>query len=165
MGLHDTPAGCSDKNTWIEERILLSTNLIPFLEMNGNANDAIDFYVKALDAKVEYLLRLSDSPISRKSPLPSEQKDWISYAVLKIGEAELQLSDLVTGDGYEKGTQVTLVVQTDDKDMATQYFEALKQGGHVNSPLEASFFSPAYGNVTDRFGVTFRILTRMVSDH
>ncbi|WP_364151534.1 hypothetical protein [Paenibacillus sp. LPE1-1-1.1] len=53
-----------------------------------------------------------------------------------------------------------MVFQTEDKEKATQYFEALKQGGRVNDPLQASFFSPAYGNVTDKFGITFQILTK-----
>ncbi|MBD3921719.1 VOC family protein [Paenibacillus sp. PR3] len=138
----------------------MSTNLIPFLEMNGSANEAIALYEKALDAKVVYKLRLGDVPKNPESPLPPEKEDLISYAILKIGDAELQISDLVTGSNYHKGTQITLVVQTPDKDKAVQYFEALKEGGQVNEPLQASFFSPAYGNVTDKFGVTFRILTK-----
>ncbi|WP_274366156.1 VOC family protein [Paenibacillus thermotolerans] len=68
-----------------------------------------------------------------------------------------QITDNVTGSNYQKGTQVTIVVQTPDKDQAAQYFDALKQGGQVNEPLQKS---PAYGNVTDKFGVTFRILTK-----
>jgi PhnB protein len=140
--------------------IVVSTSLIPFLEMNGSANEAIDFYMKALDAKVVYTLRFGDLPGNPEYPLPPEKKDWIGYAILKIGESELQLTDNVTGSSYQKGTQVTIVVQTNDKDKATQYFEALKQGGQVNEPLQASFFSPAYGNVTDKFGVMFRILTK-----
>lgn len=77
---------------------------------------------------------------------------------LSVSLLIVQLSDHFTRSNYQKGTQVTIVVQTDDKDQATRYFEALKQGGQVNDPLEANFFSPAYGNVTDKFGVTFRIL-------
>ncbi|KRE31595.1 VOC family protein [Paenibacillus sp. Soil522] len=138
----------------------MSTSLIPFLEMNGSANEAIDFYEKALDAKVVYMLRFGDVPGNPESPLPPEKKNMVGYAVLKIGESEFQLTDHFTGSSYQKGTQVTIVVQTNDKDKATQYFEALKQGGQVNEPLQASFFSPAYGNVTDKFGVTFRILTK-----
>jgi PhnB protein len=140
--------------------IVMSTSLIPFLEMNGSANEAIDFYVKALDAKVVFTLRFGDMPENPESPLPPGKKDLINYAILKIGESELQLSDHFTGSSYQKGTQVTIVVQTNEKDKATQYFEALKEGGQVNDPLQASFFSPAYGNVTDKFGVTFRILTK-----
>jgi len=137
---------------------VMSTSLIPFLEMNGNANEAIDFYVKALDAKVVYTLRFGDSPGNQE--LPPEKRDLVSFAVLKIGESELHLTDNVTGSSYQKGTQVTIVVQTNDKTKATQYFEALKHDGQVNDPMQASFFSPAYGNVTDKFGVTFRILTK-----
>nr|WP_202887440.1 VOC family protein [Cohnella zeiphila] len=140
--------------------MIVSTNLIPFLEMNGSANEAIDLYVKALDAKVAYMLRFGDMPENPEAPLPPEKKDWVNYAVLKIGDSELQISDHVTGSAYEKGTQITIVVQTDDKEKAAQYFEALKQGGRVNEPLQASFFSPAYGNVTDKFGITFRILAK-----
>lgn len=138
----------------------MSTSLIPFLEMNGSAQEAIDFYEKALDAKVAYMLRFGDMPEDPEAPLPPEKKDWVNYAILKIGDSELQITDHVTGSTYEKGTQITIVVQTNDKDKATEYFEALKQGGQVNDPLQASFFSLAYGNVTDKFGVTFRILAK-----
>jgi PhnB protein len=96
--------------------IVVSTSLIPFLEMNGSANEAIDFYVKALDAKVVYTLRFGDLPANPESPLPPEKKDLIGYGILKIGESELQLTDNVTGSSYQKGTQVTIVVQTNDKD-------------------------------------------------
>ncbi|MBD2868810.1 VOC family protein [Paenibacillus arenilitoris] len=138
----------------------MSTILIPFLEMNGSAREAIELYVKALDAKVAYMLRFGDMPESPEAPLPPEKRNWINYAVLKIGDSELQISDHVTGSRYEKGTQITIVVQTDDKDQAARYFDVLKQDGQVNEPLQASFFSPAYGNVTDKFGVTFRILAK-----
>ncbi|RIX46521.1 VOC family protein [Paenibacillus nanensis] len=138
----------------------MSTSLIPFLEMNGVAQEAIDFYSEALDAKVVYLLRFGDLPENPEEPMPPEKKDYINYAILKIGDSELQLTDHVTGSTYEKGTQITIVVQSNDREKATQYFEALKQDGHVNEPLQATFFSAAYGNVTDKFGITFRILAK-----
>lgn len=138
----------------------MSTSLIPFLEMNGSANEAIDLYMKALDAKVVYMLRFGDLPSNPETPLPEEKKNLVQYAVLKIGDSELQISDNVTGGNYQKGTQVTIVVQTPDQDQAARYFEALQEGGHINEPLQKSFFSPAYGNITDKFGVTFRILAR-----
>jgi PhnB protein len=136
----------------------VNTILIPFPEMNGRAAEAIDFYEKALDAKVVFKLKFEDLPMNKGIELPQEKKNWITYATLKIGEAELQLSDEVTSSDNPKGTQVTIVLQTPDKDKAEQYFEALKEGGQVNVPLQPSFFSPAYGNITDKFGVTFRIL-------
>jgi PhnB protein len=35
----------------------------------------------------------------------------------------------------------------------------LQQGGQVKMPLQETLFSPAYGIVTDKFGVTFQIYT------
>jgi PhnB protein len=125
----------------------VSTVLIPFLEMNGSAQEAIEFYVKALDAKVAYMLRFGDMPEDPKTPLSPEKKDCVNYAILKIGDSELQITDHITGSTYEKGTQITIVVQTNEKEKATQYFEALKEDGQVNDPLQASFFSPAYGKL------------------
>ncbi len=138
----------------------MSLSLVPFLEMNGSAKEAIDLYVKALDAKVVYNQSFGDLPENPETPLPPNTKDMISFAILKIGESELHLSDNVTGSSYQKGTQVTIVIQTNDKSKAIQYYETLKQDGHVNNPLQETFFSPAYGNVTDKFGITFRILTK-----
>jgi PhnB protein len=40
-----------------------------------------------------------------ESPLPPEKKDWINYAILKIGDSELQITDHVTGSTYERGHQ------------------------------------------------------------
>ncbi|EGL15779.1 hypothetical protein HMPREF9413_5303 [Paenibacillus sp. HGF7] len=36
-------------------------------------------------------------------------------------------------------------------------YEALQQGGQVNTPLQKTPFSPAYAMVTDEYGATFRI--------
>ncbi|WP_348651740.1 hypothetical protein [Paenibacillus silviterrae] len=75
----------------------MSTSLIPFLEMNGSANEANDFYVNTLDAKVVYALRFGDMPGNPDAPLPPENKDLINFAILKIGDSELQLTDHYTG--------------------------------------------------------------------
>lgn len=135
-------------------------SLTPFVEMNGKAREAIDFYSQALGAEVAYKVMLEDTPAKSASPLSPEQKDLVSYALLKIGDAEMQISDLVTGNSYETGTQISIVISTNDKEEATRLYEALRQDGQVNEPLQESFFSPAYGIVTDRFGIMFRILTK-----
>lgn len=138
----------------------MTTNLIPFLEMNGQAKEAIDFYVKVLDAKVIYTLLAGDAPKNADYPITPENKDLVQFSLLKIGESELRLSDYFTGSSYQKGgTQVTICITTDDKAMATQYYEGLKQDGYVHEPLQAVFYSPAYAIVTDKFGVTFKIVT------
>jgi PhnB protein len=36
----------------------------------------------------------------------------------------------------------------------------LQQDGQVNMPLQETSFSPSFGTVTDKFGVTFTIFTQ-----
>ncbi|MDU5950647.1 MAG: VOC family protein, partial [Paenibacillus macerans] len=58
---------------------------------------------------------------------------------------------------HQSGTQVTICLTTNDAELAKRMFEALAEGGQINMPLQETFFSPAYGSLTDKFGVTFQI--------
>jgi len=44
-------------------------------------------------------------------------------------------------------------------DHSKQIFEALQEGGKVGMPLQETFWSPAYGILTDKYGVTWNIST------
>ncbi len=133
--------------------------LSPYLMMNGNAKEAIDFYVNALDAQVLFSQTFGEMPGNPDHPLPEEAKGLIGHAMLKVGETDLMFSDNFPGSHFQSGNQVTICVSISDKEKAKQIFEALQQGGQVNMSLEETFFSPLYGIVTDKFGVTFQIYT------
>ncbi|MED3816005.1 VOC family protein, partial [Priestia megaterium] len=42
-----------------------------------------------------------------------------------------------------------------------EVFEKLKEGGQIEMPLQETFWSPSYGQVTDKFGVTWQISTHI----
>ncbi|MCK8487296.1 hypothetical protein M0651_08945 [Paenibacillus sp. MBLB2552] len=48
----------------------------------------------------------------------------------------------------------------DTVEQAQRLFDGLKQGGEVQQPLQPIYFSPTYGIVTDKFGVTFYVFTK-----
>lgn len=137
----------------------MALRLIPYLVMNGNAKEAIRFYEKALDAQVLFIQSFGEMPENPEFPLPPNAKDRVSHATVKVGETELMLSDTFPGQPHQSGNQVTICISTNDKEKSTQMYEALQQGGQVNMPLQETFFSPAYGSVTDKFGVNFQIFT------
>ncbi|MDF2854368.1 MAG: hypothetical protein K0Q87_219 [Neobacillus sp.] len=138
---------------------MMTLRLIPYLVMNGNAKEAIEFYEKALDAQVLFIQSFGEMPENPEYPLPAEAKDRISHATLKVGETELMFSDTFPGQPHQSGSQVTICISTNDAEKATKMYEALQQGGQVNMPLQETFFSPAYGNITDKFGINFQIFT------
>ncbi|CAG7617381.1 VOC family protein [Paenibacillus allorhizosphaerae] len=137
----------------------MTLRLIPYLMMNGNAAEAILFYEQALDAKLLFKQTFGEMPENPEFPLPAEAKGLVAHAMLKVGETDLMFSDMFPGQPHHIGNQVTICVSTDDADKSRRIFEALQQGGQVNMPLQDTHFSPAYGIVTDKYGVTFQIYT------
>jgi PhnB protein len=137
----------------------MAVKLTPYFVMNGNANEAIQFYEKALGAKVVFKQTFGEMPENPEFPLPAEAKDRVSHATIQIGEDVLMFSDTFPGQPHQIGNQVTICISTNDKEQSKQFFEALQQDGQVSMPLQETFFSPAYGIVTDKFGVTWQIYT------
>ncbi|MGD8189765.1 VOC family protein [Brevibacillus ginsengisoli] len=137
----------------------MTLRLIPYLMMNGNAKEAIQFYEQALGAKVLFQQSFGEMPPNPDFPLPEAAKDLVSHASLKIGESDLMFSDTFPGQTLQSGDQVTICITMNDANQAKQIFEALQPGGQVKMPLQETFFSPGYGIVTDKFGVTFQIFT------
>lgn len=137
----------------------MTLRMSPYLMMNGNAKEAIQFYEKALKAEVLFNQTFGEMPENPEFPLPDEAKELVSHAMLKVGETELMFSDNFPGQTSQIGDQVTICISTNDIEKSKQMFESLQQEGQVKMPLQETFFSPAYGIVTDKFGVTFQIYT------
>jgi PhnB protein len=137
----------------------MTVQVFPYLVMNGNAREAITFYKEALDAEILYSQSFGESPDNPESPLPEEAKDRILHATIKIGETELMFSDTFPGQPHSTGSQVTLCITTNDPEKSKKLFDGLKEDGEVTMPLQKTFFSPLYGCVIDKYGVTFQIYT------
>ncbi len=143
------------------ELITLVLRLTPYLMMDGNARDAIKFYEQALNAKTLSIQTYGEMPQNPNMSVPAHLNERVAHAMLKVGEADLMISDLPEQPGQPNTAcnRVNTCITTNSVDTAKQIFEALQQGGQVNCPFGETHFSPAFGVVTDRFGVTFTIVT------
>ncbi|CAM3403707.1 VOC family protein [Marinicrinis lubricantis] len=137
----------------------MALRLNPYLMLDGTVKEAIAFYEQALDAKVIHIQKFGDMPADPKFPMPEEAKERIAHALLKVGETDLMLSDTFPGNAVRMGDNVSICITTNDPSHSRQIFEALEKDGHVRMPLQETFWSPAYGTVTDKYGVTFQITT------
>ncbi|MGX1434142.1 PhnB protein [Cytobacillus horneckiae] len=138
---------------------MMTLRLSPYLMLNGNANEAIQFYEEALNGTVLFKQTFGEMPENPEYPLPEEAKELVSHAMIKIGDTELMFSDNFPGQASDIGNQVTICISSDDIEKSKKVFDSLQQDGQVKMPLQETFFSPAYGIVTDKFGVTFQIST------
>ncbi|RXT03634.1 VOC family protein [Ammoniphilus sp. CFH 90114] len=137
----------------------MTVRLNPYLVMNGNAKEAIEFYQKALGATVLGIQTFGEMPSNPNFPMPEEAKGRVAHAMLKVGETELMLSDTFPGQPHQVGNQVTICITADEVEHSKKIFDALQQDGQVGMPFQETFWSPGYGVVTDKFGVTFQIST------
>src|SRR5690625_7371396 len=107
--------------------------LTPFLVLNGNAKDAIEFYKQALDAEVLTLFTYGNMP----EQTPEEMHDLVAHANLKTGGANLMSAD--NGDPtsipINIGKQATRCVTPNAMKCAKVVFHKLKKGGQVNFTL------------------------------
>lgn len=131
----------------------------PYLVLNGNGQEAVNFYQEALDAEVLGLQTFGDMPENPDHPTPAEAKNRVLNAHLKIGNTDLMLSDTFPGQPYQLGSQVTIAVNISNVEKSNEVFDKLQEGGRVDMPLQATFWSPSYGQVTDKFGITWQVST------
>ena len=129
----------------------------PYLFFNGRCEEAITFYRKALGAEVEMMMRFKDSP----EPMPPGAvapgfENKVMHASLRIGGALLMASDgMGAGELDFKG--FSLSIDAPDTAGADRMFNALAEGGTVKMPIGKTFWSPYFGIVADRFGVSWMV--------
>jgi len=127
----------------------------PYLAFEGRCDEAIEFYKKAIGAKVEMLMRFKEAP--DQSMISPGNADKVMHAALRAGDAMLLMSDgRCTGSANFHGIALALSVPTDAD--AERVFGALADGGKVNMPLQKTFFSSRFGMLADKFGVGWMVL-------
>lgn len=131
----------------------------PYLFFEGRCEEALEYYQKSLGAEVKALMRYRESPDPMPAGmLPPGSQDKVMHCDFSIGESHLMASDGgCSGRPGFSGVALTLSVA--DAAEAARLFDALADGGQVRTPLGKTFFSPAFGMASDRFGVSWIVLT------
>lgn len=129
----------------------------PYLFFNGRCEEALAFYQGALGAELTQLMRMKESPEPPPpGMMPPGSEDKIMHASLRIGDTTLMASDgNCQGQASFQGFSLSLTPA--DPAEAERLFTALGDGGKVQMPLARTFFSPCFGMVEDRFGVSWMI--------
>ncbi|WP_237215141.1 VOC family protein [Falsiroseomonas oryziterrae] len=134
----------------------------PYLFLDGRAEEAMAFYRRVLGAEVTTLMRFRDAP---DPPPPGAvapgSEDKVMHAEMRIGETVVMLSDGRCG-GQPAFQGVSLALSVADAAEADRIFAALADGGQVQMPIGATFFSPRFGMVADRFGLSWMVIAAPV---
>jgi len=132
--------------------------LEPYIFFNGRCEEAIEFYKKSIGAEVMMLMRFKDSPEPpQPGMMPPGSENKIMHTCLRIGDTNVMASDgRCTGETSFQGFALSLTATNEAE--ADRVFAALAQGGQVQMPLTKTFWSPRFGMVADRFGVSWMVI-------
>ncbi|MFT3857586.1 MAG: VOC family protein [Aquabacterium sp.] len=129
---------------------------IPYLGFDGTCAEAMRFYEKALQGKLEVLLSGADSPMADQ--IPKEFAHRIIHARLVLpGGASIYGGDAPAHLPYEGIKGVSITLNYDTVEEAQAKFKALAEGGQVTMPMGPTFWAQCFGMLTDRFGVPWII--------
>jgi len=131
--------------------------LQPYLFFEGRCEEALEFYRRALGAEICFVMRYKDSPEPPQPGLcPPGSDNKLMHATFRVGGTTVMASDgRCAGKPAFEGFSLSLTVPTEAQ--AGQLFAALAEGRQVQMPLARTFYSPCFGMVADRFGVSWMI--------
>jgi PhnB protein len=130
----------------------------PYLNFNGNTEEAFNFYKSIFGGEFQAIQRLSDMPADEGlPPMPASEKNKIIHISLPLGKGNVLMgSDVFEAFGHEKvqGNNVHLSLVAETKEEADKIFKALSaDGGKITMPLADQFWGSYYGMLTDKFGI------------
>jgi PhnB protein len=89
--------------------------------------------------------------------VPPGNENKILHTSFRVGDSTIMASDgRCQGKSEFQGISLSLTVAREAD--ADRFFNALAQGGTVQMPLAKTFFSPRFGMVADRFGVSWMVI-------
>jgi PhnB protein len=129
------------------------TQLIPYLNFDGNCRQAMTFYQDCLGGELA-LQTVGESPVA--SHFPSEMASAIIHATLANGAVNLTGSDMV-GAALSPGNSVTLMLNCSSEEEINTVFAKLADGGIVGDVLQDGFWGATFGTVSDKFGISWML--------
>lgn len=127
--------------------------ITPYLNFNGDAAEALDFYTQALGGKVVHRQTFGDT--QTEYPSPESYKDKIMHALFNAGELNFMVSDCPPDVSVSPGSNVSLALNFTDEGTIEKTFNAMAAGGTITMPLQDTFWGAKFGMVTDRFGISW----------
>ena len=127
-----------------------------FLNYGGNCEQALRFYEQHLGARITMLMRRAEQP-DQPATWPGWERS-VQYAIVDIGETQLMASD-VPPDRFQPMRSAYLSLTVDTAAEAERIWALLAEGGHVSMPIEETFFATRFGQLRDKFGTSWMILS------
>jgi PhnB protein len=134
------------------------TTINPYLNFNGNTEEAFNFYKSVFGGEFMALMRWKDAPEADK--IPASDREKIMHVSLPIGQGNvLMATDTCKsmGQTLTVGNNFYVCIAAESKGEAERLFNGLSEGGKVQMPLQDMFWGAYFGMLTDKFGIQWMV--------
>lgn len=131
----------------------------PWINFNGNAEEALTFYKSVFGGEFTKVVRFKDIA-SAEFPIPEKEENKIMYIALPIGTGSMLIANdvpEVMGQVNERENRSKILVNAESKEEASRLFAGLSAGGEVEGPMGDSPWGSFAGMFRDKYGIEWII--------
>jgi PhnB protein len=130
----------------------MASRLNPYIQFDGSAREALEFYQSVFGGE------LTTSTFGEfGAGHGGDDDNKLMHGQLETPSGyTLMASDTPQGMPYNPGENVMVSLSGDDDDLR-EHFAKLSEGGKVTVPLEKQMWGDEFGQLIDRFGVSWLV--------
>lgn len=129
-----------------------------YLNFDGNAEEAFNFYQSVFGGEFAMVMRFKDTPDGEE--VPADLKEKIMHIGLPLAPGNVLMgSDTMEGMGpaYHRGNNFSISLSTESKEESDHLFAGLSAGGKADMPMQTTFWGSYFGMLTDQFGIQWLV--------
>ena len=130
--------------------------LNPYLNFDGNCEEAFNFYKTIFGGEFSYFSRMSEM---QNEEIPEGDKNLIMHVSLPIGNDILMGSDVPSEmkSQFKSGNNNYISLSPNSREEADRLFNELSSGGEIEMPMAEMFWGDYFGSFRDKYGIWWMI--------
>jgi len=130
----------------------------PYINFNGNAEEAFNFYKSVFGGEFALIVRFKDMP-NLEFPIAENEANKIMHIALPIGQNVLMADDVPErmGKVNENENRSKISVSAQSREEADKLFNGLSAGGSVEMPIADSPWGSYFGMFRDKYGIEWMV--------
>lgn len=134
------------------------TTINPWINFNGNAEEAFNFYKSVFGGEFTKVTRLKDLS-SPEFPVEEKEANKILRIELPVGANILIANDIpeIMGRVNENENRSKITIGAESKEEADRLFNGLSAGGTVEMPIGDSPWGSYFAMFRDKFGIEWMV--------
>jgi PhnB protein len=131
----------------------------PWINFNGNAEEAFSFYKSVFGGEITKIVRFKDLA-GPEFQVPEHEENKVMYIALSIGKNSVLIANDVPefmGRVSENENRSKINVSAESREDADKIFAGLSAGGEVEGPMGDGYWGAYFGCFRDKYGIEWII--------